>query len=342
MDSGFTPIYQKLTNHYREMIIKQELPPNSRMDSINKMMKRHDVSRETAKLVLKQLIRAGLVESKVGKGSFVTPQVRIKKEWGIVIPYYSSNIESLIELVNREATKNNRKISYYLTYNDPEEEIRLVGSMVRNGLEAIIIVPNFDESLTASFYRNLKHGKSTIVLIDNTMAGSYFNYVIQSYDLGVKRAFDYLTGQNEKNLLFVKSEPWKRTNMVYRLMEQTLQLLVNQRTPIRKLHVLSDLTLLNKAFIQNNNIGGVLACSDAESLKIAGRLKQWGFSMPDQVSLVSYGNTELTAMFDPPITSVDCRYDEMAKITASLIFDEKKKYNPEQHVIQPVLQIRET
>jgi len=50
-------------------------------------MLKHGVSRETAKLVLKNLVKDGLVISVPGKGSFISPQKDIKKEWGIVIPF---------------------------------------------------------------------------------------------------------------------------------------------------------------------------------------------------------------------------------------------------------------
>lgn len=340
--TGFTPIYKKLTDYYRERIIKQEMPPTSRMDSINKMMERHHISRETAKLILKKLVEQGLVESRIGKGSFVTANVSIKKEWGIVIPFYSTNLETLIGLINEEAKMRGRGISYFLDYNDPEEETRLVGSMIRKGFEAIIIVPNYNESLTASFYRNLKPGNTRIVLIDNTMAGSYFNYVIQSYDLGVKRAFDYLISRGYKNLLFVKNEAWRRTNLVYQLMENTLGILTHQYSPTMNLFIISDLNEFNKDYVMDKRIGGILSCSDTSALRIVGRLRKWNIKLPEEISVVAYGNTELTSLFKPAVTAIDCKYREMARIAASLISDENKKSSPEQHVIQPALIIRET
>ena len=51
-------------------------------------------------------------------------------------------------------------------------------------------------------------GKSCLLLVDNTMSGSYFRYVIQSYDLGIKRAIDYLLVRTRRNLLFLRNEMW--------------------------------------------------------------------------------------------------------------------------------------
>ncbi|MFO7923555.1 MAG: substrate-binding domain-containing protein [Bacteroidales bacterium] len=341
IDRAFVPIYQRLFEFYKERIIKQEYLPGSRVDSINRIITRHNVSRETAKLVLNKLSEEGFIIKKAGKGSFVTYTRETQQVWGVVIPFYSTNIEDLIANLNNEAQKVDRSVRYFLHYNEPEEEIRLVGNMLRQGYEAVIIVPNYDESLTADFYRNLNQGNSIVLLVDNTMGGSFFSYVIQSYDLGVKRAINYLTYRNDKNLLFFKNEIWRGRNLVYELMEQSIQIFIDQQAPARKLYVISGLSGFNQEFIIRNNIGGILCSTDIDSLKVTGRLNRWGIKMPDQVSVVSYGNTELTQSATPSVTAVDCNYGEMAKLTASLIFDCDTKIT-KQFVIQPEIIIRQT
>ncbi len=67
----FQPLYQKLFILYGEAILTQEFAPGTRIDSITEIMKKHGVSRETAKLVLKKLSAEGLIIQKAGKGSFV-------------------------------------------------------------------------------------------------------------------------------------------------------------------------------------------------------------------------------------------------------------------------------
>lgn len=338
----YVPLYVKLFNFYKEKILRQDYFSGERIDSINRIVARHNVSRETAKLVLSKLSEEGYIIKKAGKGSFVTYSDDLKKIWGIVIPFYSSNIKDLIGKLHVNAKKNGREIKFFLHYNDPQEEMRQVGSMIRNGFEAVIVVPNYDESLTAEFYRNLNQGSSKVILVDRTMAGSFFNYVIQSYDLGVKRAFMHLISMNKKNLLFVKNEDWMGRNLVYELMEQTLRLFMSKQSPERELYIISDLAELDKSFLSKRNIGGILCSTDIDSVRITGRLVKWRIIIPDEVSVVSYGNTELTQLFAPPITAVDCQYEEMASLTASMIFNESKSRSQYQHVIQPDLIVRGT
>ncbi len=339
---SYVPLYLKLFNFYKEKILKQDYLPGDQVDSINRIMERHGVSRDTAKLVLLKLSEEGYIVKKVGKGSYVTYTDTLKKIWGIVIPFYSSNIKELIGNLNQKAKDNARQIVFFLHYNDPEEEMRQVGSMIRLGYEAVIVIPNYDESLTAEFYRNLNSGSSKVILIDRTMAGSFFDYVIQSYDLGVKRAFNHLISMNDKNLLFVKNDDWVGRNLVNEFMEQTLSLFVSQQTPDRELFIISNLFKLNESFLRKNNIGGILCSTDIDSVRITGRLVNWKIKMPDEVSVVSYGNTELTQVFDPPITAVECHYGEMAELTSSIITSNITMNSKYQHVIQPDLVVRST
>ncbi len=335
------PIYKKLTEYYRNRILTQELSPGNKIDSINRIMERHKVSRETAKQVQELLRRENLIVSIPGKGSFITSQAPLKKTWGFIAPTFTSNIENLILHLESETTKRKKKLIHYLTYNDPAEEAKLVGSMIRDGFEAVIVVPNSNESLTADFYRNLIPGRTKVILTDHTMAGSWFNYAIQSYDLGIRRALDYLAHSNAGNLLLVKNDIWKGRNLLNELIEQSFKEIAEEKIPDRKVQVVSNVRGLSLELIERENIGGILSCSDIDSIKVLGRIKKWGIKIPEEVSLVSYGNTELTEFFEPSITVVDSCYGEMARHTALLIENTGEEIN-KQFVIQPKLIIRNT
>jgi len=257
------------------------------------------------------------------------------------MPTFTSNTENLVVQLEAQARKQERELIHYLTYNDPAEEERLVGSMIRDGFEAVIVVPNSNEMLTAEFYRNLIPGQTQVILIDHTMAGSWFQYAVQSYDLGIRRALDHLVHMNKRNLLLVQNDVWKGRDLLNEVIEHTFREIVAQRCPDRRVYVVCNARGLDPGFIEKNQIGGILTCSDIDAIKVLGRLKCWGIEIPDQVSLVSYGNTELTEFFEPSITVVDANYRVMARHTARLIIngnDDMEK----QYVIQPRLIVRNT
>ena len=71
---------------------------------------------------------------------------------------------------------------------------------------------------------------------------------------------------------------------------------------------------------------------------------EWGFKIPEEISAISYGNTDLARYFTPKMTSIDCHCEEMVNKTAAIIQDhlEGKDVRFAQYVVQPELIVRET
>lgn len=342
-DSGFIPIYKQLFEAYRHAILTQKYAPGDRVDSINEIQRKHQVSRETAKLVLSLLVKEGLIYQKPGKGSFVAALGPRRPIWGVIVPFISAYIEELVQDLEREASRKERKLELFVDHNQWEEEIRLVGLLIRECYEAVIVVPTFDESKTAGFYRNLTSGGTLVSLLDHTMAGSYFTYAIQSYDLGVERAARFLLGKTQGALVFIKNSIWTGKNMVQEVMEETFSQCIQAAGRPSPL-VLERASDLNRELIASKNIQGIFCCDDTDAVRVIGRLKEWDIRIPEEVSVISYGNTDLARYFTPKITSIDPHGEEMAKRTAEMIEAHQRGEDIRfcQYVIQPELVIRET
>jgi len=340
----FVPIYQKLYEAYKNDIITQKLQPGDRIHSINEMIQHHQIARETAKIVLKKLSDKGYIIQKPGKGSFVAHLGPMKKVWGVIVPFFSAQIEELIFYLHQEAIKIGRDLEHYVDYNQWEEEIRLVGTLINERYEAVIVIPTFDETETASFYTRLKPGGTVVSLIDRTMAGSYFTYVIQSYDLGVTRGVQYLMQQPAGTLAFLKNQIWLHRNMVQEVMQDTFKVCINNSGKGFQPLILNNIQQISKELIIQNQIHGFFCCDDNDAIRIVGRLKDWGFKIPDDIGIVSYGNTDLAKYFTPAITSIDPHCAEMAATTAKIIQNKLKGRDVSfsQYVLSPQLVKRET
>jgi len=88
----FIPVYRRLLDEYKDAIITHQLRSGDKIDSINEIMRRHQVSRETAKLVLKLLAKEGFIVQKAGKGSFVANLSPMKNSGVLFFRFSPSNI----------------------------------------------------------------------------------------------------------------------------------------------------------------------------------------------------------------------------------------------------------
>lgn len=336
---NYLPIYKRLIKEYADDIHTHALEPGKQIDSINKIMLKHSVSRETAKTVLSHLADEGLIVKVPGKGSFVAEPENIVNKWGLILPMYSSNMEELIYKLTLLADEYNMELEYYLHYNNADEEVRLVSSLVQHGYDTLFIVPNYNEKLTSNFYSKLRVSNSKLFLVDYTMSGSSFNYVIQSYDLGVRRAAEHLTRNNDGNFLFVKDSAWSSVNMVAESMIISLENYALSQDD-REVFSVNNHHEITRKYIEDNSIGGIICYKDIDAIKIYDKLKRMGFNFPTDISLVNYGNTELIGILDSGITAIDCLYGDMVdKIRLMYNSNNEEK---EQHVVLPELIIRST
>ncbi len=341
----FIPVYKRLFRRLEEDILAFRLKPGERIDSITQLQQRYRIGRETAKRVLKLLEEAGYIVQQQGKGSFVRDRGPLQKIWGLVFPFYSLQYEDLLLEVSARAAKQKRDFRHFCNYNSYEEELRLVGRMLQERYEAIIVIPTLDESRTwQKFYSRLPKTDSRIILLDHTMTSNEFRFVVQSYDLGVTRALLYLLEQGKGGVAFVENEVWAGRNMVLELMRGTYLNLMRQHRPDFEPYILPRASMVDAETLRRRNIDGVLCCDDVSAIHVLGRLKEQEMQTPDEVHVVGYGNTHISRFFTPPLTSVDPCNAEMADVLASFLLPDSVEKNTlhQQYVAQPRLIVRGT
>jgi len=338
----FVPIYERLTDMYRRAIVEHKLLPGTRVDSINDIQQKHGVSRETAKRVLGILSDEGYVVQRPGKGTFVADLGPKQKVWGVIVPFFSVAYEDLLSHVSRLAAPLGREVRRFYDYNSWEEEIRLVAKMQNERYEAIVVIPTLDESRTWSFYSRLSAKDSPVVLFDHHMTYRDFHFVVQSYDLGVVRAMDYLLTAKPGSVAFVANEAWSGRNMVLELMTETYRMVLRRLRPGAEPLILDRAARVDVKELRATGITGIFCCDDVSAIQVIGRLREQGVSWPGEMNLVSYGNTDLARFFTPAVTSVDPHNEEMAVLLVNVLESIDEAGPARQYVVQPHLVVRET
>lgn len=336
------PLYELLVERYRDDILHRRLQPGDRLDSIAQIQRKHGVARETAKRVLNILEHEGLVIQRAGKGTYVVDQSPKQQVWGAVIPFVSVHYEDLLSRVSALADVHGRAVRRFYDYNSWEEEIRLVARMQSERYEAIIVIPTLDESRTWDFYSRLSPSDAPVILFDHTMTYRDFAFVVQSYDLGVVRALQYLLERKPGPVAFVKNEGWTGRNMVLELMTETYRMLLRRTRPDWEPVIFDKASQVHAGVLCEYGVTGVFCCDDISAIQVIGQLREEGVRVPEDVCLASHGNTALARYFTPALTSVDPHNEEMAVRLVEMIIDGSGKRDVQQYVVQPELIVRET
>jgi DNA-binding LacI/PurR family transcriptional regulator len=173
------------------------------------------------------------------------------------------------------------------------------------------------------------------------MTSHDFGVVVQSYDLGVVRAIEYLMEQKDGGIAFIENEVWPGRNMVLEVMRETYLDLMRRKRPGFGPLVLPQARGQNLNELRGQGVTGFFCCDDVSAIRTIGRIREQGGSVPEEFNVVSYGNTDLSRFFTPSITSVDPHHAEMAAILAEILLAEHAPTN-QQYVVQPELVVRDT
>lgn len=333
------PIYERLFENYRDDIFSRKILPGDRIDSITELQSKHRVSRETAKKVLEMLAKEGLILQKAGKGSFVNDLSPKKKIWGVILPLYSLQYEELLKQIINMAASNDREVRHFCAYNNWKEEIRLVGTMLAEKYDKILIVPTQYEELTKSFYKRVSATERNIVLVDHAKPNNPFSCSVQNYQLGVEQAMKYLLDKNNGRVAYIKNSTWGERNLVQKLMEERYSRYLKENGCGIKPLVLCQGERLPGKLLKSEGVTGLLCEDDICAIQCLGSLKDQGMSVPGDFNLVSYGNTDLAEYFTPAITSIDPHRQKVADGILKIFANESDVI---QFFIEPELIVRET
>jgi DNA-binding LacI/PurR family transcriptional regulator len=313
------PIYRKIIDDYKKALFEHRLMPGDRIESITGLQQKFGISRETAKKVLNLLADEGLIEQYAGKGSFVARPGEKQAVWGVVLPFYSIQYEDLLSRIADKLVPGGRELRHFCDYNNWENEIRMVGSMLKESYEAIIVIPTMDETRTRDFYQKRPSFGSPIVFLDHTMTNYDYPCVIQSYDLGLVRGMRHLLDVTGGTIALVKNDMWSGMNMIQEHLVETYEDFLGKRRPGAKPLVLSRVGDLTEELVMARGIEGIFCCDDISAVQVIGRLGEKGIRIPEDVRIVSYGNTDIARFFTPAITSVDSCNEEMASKIVELL-----------------------
>ncbi len=333
------PIYQNLVEDYRSKLITRQILPGEKIDSITEIQKKYGVVRETAKKVLNILANEGYIIKRRGQGSFAVKRQSKVKTWAIILPFYSVHYREVLLEFQMIAARDNREIIHFSCNNDPREEMRLVGQMIHQQYEAVIVIPTRDATKTDHFYHQISKEPVQLIIFDfYDHEDILFNSVVQYYSKGIVKGLDYLKSQKDGNIAFVGMTLWRDDNKIQDLFKRRYMEYIDEQDAF----IFDQGTVLTKEIIEADNITGIICPDDVVAIKTIGQLKESGVNVPEDVNIVSYGNTDLSKYFTPKITSIDSDYRNMVRKVSDLIRRKKRSTELKRIIVEPELIVRES
>ncbi len=350
--------YEKLILRLTKELKSGRLKPGDRFYSDNELIKKFSVSNTTVEYAVRELVSQGFLRRIRGKGTFVSSLQRqdIHDTFWMVMQRYGHFHAELFEaLVSSLQTRGHHSFMYsaaVMSHNRKRaerENIKVFSEIFENSIAAMIL--NGTQFLPFDYFVKTKmqkkmvfvHRLDTDVAIDSACALSDY------YAGGYMAAKHLIDRGHEKIIIFFHK--WVPYNKSAQLLlngfqdaceecdltnDENFRLIFDDESPNNYESLVS---LLKSSWVPT----AVFSYGDFRLAGLLPVLREAGISCPEDLALMGYYDTPWATMLDVPITSVNLRVDELARLACDMALRIGRGEDVhEKHLVTPKIVVRES
>lgn len=309
-----------------------------RFPSVRQLMKEYNVSQFTVAPAMTQLESEGYIKCIVGKGTFVNHATRVRpKKILLLAPQWPSvAIHDMIQKLQQEVG-NRSYLPETILYNVEED---IYGKLADYDADALIIDPVNPGDVDPEHIKAIINSPVPIVLIRANIPNSRVNFTCGNNPVAGMLAANYLHSKGHRKIALVISEPKYQTcRDLADGFRHGVQLNGGEVTVIDcETNPGEDATARTYHYMRQwlaaNTIDftAMFVVSDETTFAALNALNEAGITVPDQLSVMGFGNVSSGIFYNPPLTTIDTDRVQMA--IAALDIIEKCFADPEQAGLQ--------
>ncbi|WP_461205472.1 LacI family DNA-binding transcriptional regulator [Clostridium sp. DL1XJH146] len=250
--------------------------------------------------------------------------------------YFASYLDILVDMANAK--------DYYVLVSivsDENKYLKINQAFSEKRIDGGIIIGTENDTLSRI---NAQNFNTSIILFDYDMnkeeAKKYENTnftIINSNDqIGIEKAIDYLYNLGHREIGFIKGRETSRSGngrfISFKEAMKRKNLNINEEYLLEGDFSTDTAYLEVKRVINNNKLASAyISANDYMALGAIRAFKEEGYSVPGDISIVGFDNTNRAQEFDLKLTTIGPNFYEMAKKAINVlddqIKDQEKKYN---------------
>lgn len=248
---------------------------------------------------------------------------------GLVMPGVNNYFSDRIDAINKVCKQRGYSLMITANYKDQnstEEDVDNFNLLFEKRVDGIIYFPtNVMREHKAVISRIQK--KIPIVITDKEIIDFTLPCVIQDFINPTKELMAYLIGGSHKRIAFIKGLSYDQTNIQrQKIYEEALikaglsvdQTLIEEAAYSVESGYESMLRIIDRTDVMPS---AVLAGNDHMAMGVIKALKEKGYDVPKDVSVVGYDDIEFAKYISPSLTTIKVDQYAMGKIAATMVID---------------------
>ena len=253
---------------------------------------------------------------------------------GVVVPqinhaYYSH----LVWGIERQAEASGWQVMLGSSLDRAENEMREVRKLIARQVEALLLVPAVRWQHRLATLELVRTSGIPTVLLDAYPAGSenfpQVTWVVCDDRRGGQLATEHLLDWGHREILFLagpngSSSSAGRFSGYQRALAAAAVPYSDSRVFLADKDIDSGAKAMTQALSEKASFSAVVAYNDSVAIGAADILHQQGFRVPEDVSIVGFGDGALAAHFRVPLTTIRVPQMEMGETAVRLALDLQK------------------
>ncbi len=232
------------------------------------------------------------------------------------------------------------------TRDDPEREVAYVNSVIQRSVDGVLFVSAHGENIAVDL---LSAAGVPIVAVDRVPDGYTGPSITFNNRAAGRMAAEHLIGLGHTRLAHIAGPDFahisdeRLAGFCEVLSENGIADPLVERVQ-GGWGVQHGYEAMQRLMARSRDFSAIFAAGDQLAIGMKRALRESGYEIPNDVSLISIDDIDLAAFVDPPLTTISQSIPEMASQGVNLLLDLIKKNQPEQDkiVIEPRLVLRKS
>lgn len=343
------PLYQQLYETFKLNIRDgnwtEQLPPET------ELCETYNVSRGTLRQALSLLEADGYLSRERGRGTFINQDNNFNQAPSVVsslafiVPYVrGSFVTSILAGIEQATTEAGHPLIFRHVSNNLEQQVSALQDLKDGMYGGVILYPI--DSIHHEQIKQLAEQGFPIILVDRYFHGIDTDYVVADNFGGGLQATQHLLSLGHRRIGFITwddaASSLQHREMGYRQAMTEYQLPISD-TLIAKVSSYPDIDTTPLAtYLQENNITAIVAANDQIAIALFRLVNDMGLSVPDDISIVGFGNLEEIAYLNTPLTTVSIPAEDIGYTAGKLLIDRLHNQNqtPQRIILPTQLMVR--
>jgi LacI family transcriptional regulator len=253
---------------------------------------------------------------------------------GVVVPKINHfDYSQLVWGIERQAEASGLQMMLGCSLDRAENEIREVRNLIARQVEALLLVPAVRWQHRLATLDLLRASQTPTVLLDAYPAGAEnfprVTWVVCDDQRGGQLATEHLLELGHREILFLagpngSSSSAGRFSGYQRALASADIPYTDARVFLADKDIDSGRKAMTQALSEKAPFTAVVAHNDSVAIGAADILRQQGFGVPEDISIVGFGDGLLAAHFRVPLTTVRIPQIEMGQTAVRLALDLQK------------------